>query len=153
MPPPRRWHATALNDQFGTFGGAVSEYSFELTPDAVLTCGALAVHPGVRGPKTGGNWGHLFLFPDEPTRERELARYVHRHRRATVRRFLLRVQLPSTTLVGGARQLYVLMASRPTIRTPKRARRRNARKARSPSRKALWADSVQRLGAPSPRHG
>ena len=147
MPPPRRWHATALNDQFGTFGGAVSEYSFELTPDAVLTCGALAVHPGVRGPKTGGKWGHLFLFPDEPTRERELARYVHRHRRATVRRFLLRNPLKSTTLVGGARQLYVLTASRPTTRTPKRARRRNARKARSPSRKALWADSVQRLGA------
>ena len=54
MPPPRRWHATTLNDQFGTFGGAVSEYSFELTPDAVLTCGALAVHPGVCWPKKGG---------------------------------------------------------------------------------------------------
>ena len=102
MSPPRRWHATTLNDQFGTFGDAVSEYSFELTPDAVLTCGALAVHPGVRGPKTGGKWGHLFLFPDEPTRDSELVRYVHRHRRATVRRFLLRNPLKSTTLAGDA---------------------------------------------------
>ena len=147
---PRRWHATTLNDQFGTFGDPVSEYSFELTPDPVLTCGALAVHPGVRGPKTGGKWGHLFLFPDEPTRDSELVRYVHRHRRATVRRFLLRNPLKSTTLAGGARQLYVLTASCPTTRTPKRIRRQEATRARSPSRKAMWAESVQRLGTQKP---
>lgn len=147
---PRRWHVTTLNDQFGNFGGLVNEYSFQLKLNTVFTCGALAIHPHVRGPKTGGTWGHVFLFPDKTTRDHVLARYVQRHRQMSVRFFLLRNPLKSRTLAGGARQLYVLTASRPTTRTPKRIRRQEATRARSPSRKAMWAESVQRLGTQKP---
>ena len=147
---PRRWHVTTLNDQFGNFGGLVNEYSFQLKLNTVFTCGALAIHPHVRGPKTGGTWGHVFLFPDKTTRDHVLARYVQRHRQMSMRFFLLRNPLKSRTLAGGARQLYVLSASRPTTTTPKRIRRQEATRARSPSRKAMWAESVQRLGTQKP---
>ena len=106
---PRRWHPTTLNEQFETFGNTVSEYSFELTRDEVLTCGAMVTHhAGVRGPLKSGKWGHLFLFPDKSTRENELAQSVHRHRRSTVRLFVLRNPLKSKTLANGVQQLYVL---------------------------------------------
>lgn len=48
---PRRWHSTTLNEQFKTLGNTVSEYSFELTRNEVLTCGAMVTHhAGVREP-------------------------------------------------------------------------------------------------------
>ena len=153
MPP--RWHSTTLNDQFGTFDNTVNEYSFELTPDTVLTCGALVIHTNARGPLTGGKWGHLFLFPDTATREHELAQHVHRHRRSTVRRFVLRHPLKSKTLASGARQLYVLSMTQPKRSTQRRTLRQNnqeniqeEKKARTPGRRALWARSLQRLRTP-----
>ena len=70
--PPRRWHATTLNDQFGTLGDAVSECSFELTPDAVLVR-----RPGRASwcPRTQDRWqmGPPVPVPDEPSRARTCA--------------------------------------------------------------------------------
>lgn len=157
MPP--RWHSTTLNDQFGTFDNTVKEYSFELTPDTVLTCGALVIHTNARGPLTGGKWGHLFLFPDTSTREHELAQHVHRHRRSTVRRFVLRHPLKSKTLASGVRQLYVLSTTQPKRSTHRRTLRpknqeniqednQEGKKARTSRRRALWARSLQRLRTP-----
>lgn len=153
MPP--RWHSTTLNDQFGTFDNTVNEYSFELTPDTVLTCGALVIHTNARGPLTGGKWGHLFLFPDTAIREHELAQHVHRHRRSTVRRFVLRHPLKSKTLASGARQLYVLSTTQPKRSTHRRTLHQNnqegkkeEKKARTSRRRALWARSLQRLRTP-----
>ena len=141
---PRRWHPTTLNEQFETFGNTVSEYSFELTRDEVLTCGAMVTHhAGVRGPLKSGKWGHMFLFPDKSTRENELAQSVHRHRSSTVRRFVLRNPLKSKTLANGVQQLYVLSNV-----SKKSTKRHEAVKTRTASRKVLWAQSARRLHTP-----
>ena len=142
----RRWRRTTLNDQFGTFGDTVDEYSFELEPDVVLTCGALVLHPDRPGPKTGGKWGHLYLFANETTRQQTLTRDVHRRHYANVRLFLLRDPLKSNTLAHNVRHLCVLSDTPPVATFGKdKTRRREARRARTSSRKKLWTKSAGHL--------
>ena len=126
---PRRWRATTLGAQGLLFPELVSEVSFEIEPDVPLAYGALFVHPkNVKGPETGGRWGHVWICSSVEEREATLKGWVEQHKYARIHRFGLKKRMISRALTNGRRRVYVLATTVPNITRKEQHAESNARR-------------------------
>jgi hypothetical protein len=159
----RRWHRTDLHREFDSFLN-VAEYSFHIDRDSVLTCGAFVVHskPNPKRRGSDGSSGHLFLFPTEEDRAREMQRIIRSPKtssssssstkpavHADVKYFKCIRPLKSVSRPDGSGVSYYILTAetrrRLSAKRHRTVRQQSERDMRTPSRLAIANRSLARL--------